>query len=235
MKNDSVKEQIDYNRSGKRTQKVTDEVRAFLIETIEVNPMTTLKQLAEIVQSQLEISLNQPTISKVLQGALITLKNAQFVTNTANNLANKTRRKEYVGTLLNYRSERMPVVFVDETNFNLFISRTQGRSQSGTRVNTMRPTSKDRNIHLIGAIGTNGFSNFKLQRGSFTSPLANEYLRQCLRAANEFFSGQPVVMVIDNAPCHSEAEDIFWKMSSHATNYCNSFSHIMIIFEVFCK
>ena len=154
MKNDINKNEIGDKRGGKRGQKVTEEIKLFLINRIETDPLITLKQLSELVRLEFQITISQPTISKILQGALITLKTIRFVPNTANNDSNKARRKLYVETLLNYRSQEFPVVYVDETNFNLFISRSQGRSMAGSRVNVIRPASRGRNIHLIGAIGT---------------------------------------------------------------------------------
>ena len=61
----------------------------------------------------------------------------------------------------------------------------------------------------IGAMETDGFSNFKIQLGSFIYPLANDYLRRCLRAPNDFFSADAVVLFIDYAACYSGAELIF--------------------------
>ena len=149
------------------------------------------------------------SVKRALECSLISLKNSRFVPNTANTDVNKKRRKNFVEQLLDLASSQRPIIYVDETNFNLFIARTQGRAPIGQRTNVIRPSARGRNIHLIGAIGSNGFSFFECRRGSFTIHLANEYVRTCLREARQFFAGQPVVMVVDNAPCHNQIESVF--------------------------
>ena len=108
---------------------------------------------------------------------------------TADNESNKIKRKLFVQKLLEYNSNETPVIFIDETNFNIFNSRTIGRSAVGSRANKIDPNSKGKNLHLIGAIGTNGFKNFETRRGSFTSELANDYLRRVVNLANCFYAG----------------------------------------------
>ena len=105
-------------------------------------------------------------------------------------------------------SVETPISYIDETNFNLFISRSQGRAEQGARVNFKRPNSKGKNIHSIGVIRTNGFSQFRVRRGSFTHELANNFIEDILRAASNFYQ-RPVAVVIDNAPCHSRIEEVF--------------------------
>ena len=46
-----------------------------------------------------------------------------------------------------------------------------------------------------------------IKRGSFKHQEANEWIKECLRRGNEKHR-IPVVLVIDNAPCHSRVEEI---------------------------
>ena len=39
--------------------------------------------------------------------------------------------------------------------------------------------------------------------------LAQQFIQRCLRSAQQFFAGQQIVLIIDNAPCHSQAEQVF--------------------------
>ena len=180
-----------------------------MVGEVEREPTLTLSQMRDAVLSKFSMDVSTTSISRILQGALITVKQLRFVPNTANNETNKQRRKIFVEKLLDLRSNECPIVYLDETNFNLFISRSVGRSAAGTRANKVRPTSKGKNIHLIGSIGTNGFKHYEIRRGSFTSQLANEYLHRCLLSANDYYAGRPFAIVIDNAPCHSRAEEVF--------------------------
>ena len=74
LKNDIDKNEIDNKRGGKPGQKTTEEINLFIINHIENDPLMTLEQLVDLVRLQFKISLSIPTISKILQGALITLK-----------------------------------------------------------------------------------------------------------------------------------------------------------------
>ena len=50
---------------------------------------------------------------------------------------------------------------MDETNFNLHISRRDGRSLKGRRYNVVSAGTQSANIHVIGSIGPHGLVKFK--------------------------------------------------------------------------
>ena len=171
-----------------------------------------------MVESEIGLTIGTTSISKVLQGCLYSLKLTRYVPSTANNATNKALRKQFVERLLEYSANQTPILCMDENNFNLFITRTKGRSLIGQRTNAMRPTSRGKNIHLVGAIGSNGFRFFETRRGSFTHDLSNEFIRRCMRSANQYFEGQSILLIIDNAPCHTRAEEVFQEQE-FSTNY----------------
>lgn len=49
--------------------------------------------------------------------------------------------------------------------------------------------------------------HYELRRGSFKKDDALEWVRQCLRRANEIYHSI-VVLVLDNAPCHVKVEEV---------------------------
>ena len=53
------------------------------------------------------------------------------------------------------------IVFMDESNCNLFLRRREGRSRKGTRCTVKTPTSKGKNVHMIGAISKQGLVYFE--------------------------------------------------------------------------
>ena len=97
---------------------------------------------------------------------------------------------------------------MDETNFNIHVSRSMGRAQKGSRCTVVAAGSKGANVHLIGCISILGLVYFEIRRGAFKKESAQEWMRTCLRRAMNFHK-RPVAMVIDNAPCHSEMEMVF--------------------------
>ena len=61
---------------------------------------------------------------------------------------------------------------MDETNFNLYISRTKGRSKKGTRGTHITAGSQGSNIHVIGCIGNMGLIHHEIRRGALKKPEA---------------------------------------------------------------
>ncbi|POM73403.1 Hypothetical protein PHPALM_9751 [Phytophthora palmivora] len=68
---------------------------------------------------------------------------------------------------------------------------------------------KGKNIHVIAVISSSGLANQESQFGSFTADLANEFIRRFLRHISTTMPLDEVVVVLDNAPCHTDAEDVF--------------------------
>ena len=81
---------------------------------------------------------------------------------------------------------------MDETNCNLFLRRSQGRSRRGTRCSVKAATSRGPNIHVIGAISQTGLVYWERRRGSFLKEDCAEWLRQALRRCEEPYHQGPV-------------------------------------------
>ena len=198
-------------RGGRRFTKVNQEHRDFMVTLIENNPRITLKEMAEGLKAKFstasaDFSLSKTAISSHLDMALYTLKKVRFEPERANVPANKEKRKAFVEKLLICQGQNKPMVFMDETNFNIHISRSAGRSKKGTRCSTVAAASKGSNIHVIGAIASLGLIHLEVKRGSFKKEDAKLWMKTCLEQAMQKY-GQPVVLVMDNAPCHSKVED----------------------------
>ena len=86
-----------------------------------------------------------------------------------NNMINKEKRKVYVTDLMAMMRLGRQVVWLDETNFNLFLRQNCGRSRIGSRAVSTLPASRGPNVHVIGAISNNAVLKMELKRGSFTS------------------------------------------------------------------
>lgn len=195
-------------RGGNRRSKITNEHRNFIEQCVEQNTRITLKQMKEKLMQTYQIAVSVECVRKHLDGMLFTLKNIRREPENANNEINKRKRRQYVEQLIAYQSENRPIIYMDETNFNLFISRTKGRSRTGSRCSYIAAGCRGANVHMIGCIGNVGLIHHEVRRGAFKTPQANEFIRNCLRNALTKYQS-PVVMVIDNAPCHTSIEDVF--------------------------
>ena len=115
------------------------------------------------------------------------------------------KRGEFIEKLVTFQSRNISILFMDESNLNIHISRSEGRSLRGTRCSTVVAGSKGANVHMIGCIGPLGLLHFQSRRGSFKKEDAIEWAKICLRKAFSIYM-QPVVLVLDKAPCHSGLE-----------------------------
>ena len=198
---------IQSDHGGKRFTKMTNEMVSFIIGLVESNPVMTLQEMRAKLINEFGIQFSLQTINRHLDCQAYSIKNLRIEPEKVNSPENKALRREFVSGLLEIQSSNMPRIYMDETNFNIFISRSEGRSKVGQRCRAKFPTCKGKNIHLIGAIGPNGLIICEILRGSFNNQLANEYIRRLLRSAKINYGGD-VCLVIDNAPCHSRVEQL---------------------------
>ncbi|XP_029657496.1 uncharacterized protein LOC115231662 [Octopus sinensis] len=193
-------------RGGNYRKKFNKEHVDFIISCIEDDNTITLhgiKQKFELHFPQLSIS--KTSIARHLDLSLYTLKKLRFDPEEANCEINKIKRKEFAEKYLKFQSENRPICFMDESNFNLHISRTEERSLKGTRCTTLAAASEGSNIHLIGCISNLGLIYYEIQRGAFKKEQACHWMKNCLRQARIKHDG-PVIMVLDNALAHSGIE-----------------------------
>ena len=95
------------------------------------------------------------------------LKRARFEPERANTPENKEKRKIFVQEFLAYQSLNVPLLYMDETNLNIRISRSVGRLLSGLRCTVAASGSKGLNFHMIGCIGSFKMVHHKIKRVSF--------------------------------------------------------------------
>ena len=156
---------------------------------------------------QIRYGVSITTANRHLRNISFSVKAVRFEPERANSPENKSNRAYFVRKLLAYQSAGMQILYMDETNFNLHISRRDGGALRGTRATAISAGSKGPNVHMIGCIGSPGLIHHLVRRGSFTKNIARDWMRGALRAAKEKY-GTPVVMIIDNAPSHTDIESI---------------------------
>ena len=197
----------DDGRGGRYNQKITAEQKQARSSFIENNPRITLAQIVEKLHLMYALAISKTTIFWHLDMLVYTLKSVRYEPEGANTPENKQKRKVLVQKLLDCLGQNLPILFMDETNFNIHISRSEGRSVRGTRCTVAAAGSKAANIHVISCIYTLGLIHHEVRRGAFHREDACEWLRACCRKAFETYRRQ-VVIVIDNAPCHSRIKEI---------------------------
>ncbi|KAG2791138.1 hypothetical protein PC129_g17025 [Phytophthora cactorum] len=100
---------------------------------------------------------------------LYTTKTLRIEKAAMNNADNKALRREFADALEAHFKRCDMVVFHDETNFNLYMSRTQGWDREGERAVVQLPASKGKNLHVQGgASSATGVVLMKTHVGSVT-------------------------------------------------------------------
>jgi transposase len=144
-----------------------------------------------------------------LDGRCFTVKKTDRDNDYRNIPENKLKRQQFAIKLLEYVAAEKKILYLDETNFNIWVSRSYGWSKAGTRAVDLNTTSKERNIHVIATISREGVEYHEGRFGSFDNGAANDYVLAMLRDQATRGPLSNVVVVVDNAPCHSRIEEVF--------------------------
>ena len=83
-------------RGGDKRSKLQDNHIDQIVEWLELNCQLTLREISARIERQFNITVSQQTVSKYLDGRLISLKKIHIETNGMNSDANKVLRRAYV-------------------------------------------------------------------------------------------------------------------------------------------
>ena len=194
-------------RGGTRRSKITGDHVNMMIGYVEANPLITLKEISDKLHADSGLRVSTTTVHAHLECQLYTVKKVHAEPSSMNSEENRRRRATYVTSLMEAIGDGKYVIYIDECNVNLFLRRSGGRAKKGARCSTKLPTSKGQNVHVIGAVSQRGLVYLERRRGAYRKEESREWTRRMLRAAQEPFGN--VLVVCDNAPCHSGLEDVF--------------------------
>lgn len=148
-----------------------------MVRWVVEKPTITLQDLTEKMLHVHGKRVSRQTISRYLHGRLLTMKKIRPVCEMANNAVNKAKRRKFAIEALRHRSEGKTLVWIDETNFNLFCSRSFGRSARGQRAVKTFASSRGPNLHIVGAMMETGLVAYDVLRGSFTGRRCLEWFK----------------------------------------------------------
>ncbi|KAE9184745.1 hypothetical protein PF005_g21556 [Phytophthora fragariae] len=203
-------------RGGARAScvKCTDAMVEALETYLDEECTLTLVQLRDKLMEDFEVDVSTSTISAKLATKLITLKQIRKEPSTCNNDVNKAKRYTFAAKIIRHQVNGDYIVYYDESNFNLFCMRTQGRARVGQRAVVKTPPSKGKNLQKLQCAVSveDGPVLHQLQRGSITMDVNAEFVKSIyatVKASDtyrEYFAGKKVVIVLDNAPAHNQVE-----------------------------
>jgi transposase len=192
-------------RGGKTPVKITEVMKRFLEGVIEEAPDKTLEEMSGELEQRFHVHVTAQAIGHVLDGLAYSVKKMRVEPQTMNNIENKQKRFNFCQSLVATINQGCRIIWMDETNFNIHCSRSNGRAKRGARAIVRGTTSKGPNIHIIGAMTATEILKFKTKRGAFKGPDFALWIKELLATIAPIPTR--VVIVCDNAPVHSKAED----------------------------
>ena len=178
-----------------------------MVEWLENGPQLTPKQLQERIPEDYFPNICVNTLKNWLNGDLISLKIVRCHPGTKNGNNNKRLRSIYVENIMRDWVNGSNLVWVDESNFNLYCRRKERRSKIGCRATVIQTASEGANLHGIVAMTSSRLVKFDCIRGSFTDELCKAWMRELNNICTEERIEKPTI-IIHNAPSHSNVETI---------------------------
>ena len=188
-------------RGGCRPRLLTEEMVAALISFVEEKPTITLDEMrGKLVERFPDAAVpSTMTISRALDGELVSLKLLRSPTTQWNSQEVKRERKEYMEWLLHNMS-LSNLIFMDECGFNIWTARTQGRSFKGQRAVRVVCGQRGRNLTLLLAVSPKfGLVHFTMTEGGMTKDKFGEFL---IEVSALLLDEGHITMIFDNAPSH---------------------------------
>ena len=182
-------------KRGRLVSKKRPEIVTAILSAIEENSSETLSQLKAPIRTQFNLDVSVNTVKNWLDMEFVTVKAVRPTIDNMNRHENKVKRAAYVQQYFQNRSEGRTLIWIDETNFNLYCKRKEGRSKIGTRASVVLPASKGANLHCIGATSSTNVVLFTTRKGAF-------------KGRTVFNGVIDNVIVIDNAPAHARLEQL---------------------------
>ena len=189
-------------KGGANAVKVNEEMVRFFVEYTQANPAITLREIRLRMRNE---HANFPdvceeTISRHLDGQLITTKILRMITPDWNRPDVKLLRREYAQWKMEIANHDQ-LVFVDECGFNLWTSRTKGRSPVGQRA--VRIVNRQRGANLTVCIAVSpryGLVHYMFVRGGMTKIIFAQFVNEL----SGLITPYDATIVLDNARPHKK-------------------------------
>ncbi len=216
-----------FRTSGRRTKKnrggssskVDEEMKSLIIQMVEEKPTITLKELQSSLSNAYPFkpSISLQTISRTLEGELISLKDLRSIPPQWNDDTVKEERKCHMEWLTT-DGLVSNLVFVDEFGINCWTARTKGRSTIGQRAVRITNRQRGQNLTFCVAISPQfGFIHIKFVVGGFCKSHFSDFLME----VDELLSEHEAVIICDNCQAHKNAPTL---SDNHELRYLPRYS-----------
>ena len=171
------------------------------------------------------IVLSMSSISSLLKNLEITCKRLYKEPPERNSDESVSMRIEWAFTFNELRDLGCQFLFVDESGFNISLSRGRGYARVGETPNVSVPP-KGPNVTIIAMMGLKINLVHEKYIGGVTAKRFDEFLRTNAAKVREAYKGEPVVIIMDNARVHkgSKADNIDIPKTIHELGFFHLFT-----------
>lgn len=186
-------------RGGNRESMLQGNTLDDLLNWVSEHPTATLGQMRDYLETMYpDMAIpHSTTISRCLDGQLITLKLLRTNVFEWNTDVTKAARYEYVSWMLN-EGVQQNLIFMDEFGVNLWTARTQGRAVRGERAVRIANGQRGRNLTICLAISPQwGLVHATTVVGGFRNTNFHDFVSELEEIVDE-----PFTLVLDGARAH---------------------------------
>lgn len=199
-----------------RKSPITADVLVHLLCRLEANSQLTLQALTTEVEQRFNIETSISAITHALDRLTVTWKNVLTIPTVWNTPDIIRQRTEFVGRMALIETARRPVVYIDESGFNLHTRRSKGHAPRGTKARlTLVP--KGKRISLIAGLSLDGIVHHRLENlaGSKKGTNAEDFRSFVMDLVGKVPRG--AVLLMDNARIHHAINlQTMWEMIRQA-------------------
>jgi transposase len=186
-----------FKTSGQKKSENTGrnmELKEKLAMKLTENPIITLKRLSNELVTE-NIKASESTVCRTLKAMEYTRKSVTRVPADRNTINNKNIRQTYARELINISDDNL--IFLDESGFNLHLSRNYGYSPKNTKCHINVVGNRGTNVSLLCMITNDGIFSFKLFNGSVNTERFVQFIEE-----NVTRSVTRKYVIMDNASIH---------------------------------
>lgn len=193
-------------RSGSSKVKFSADYVKALCDMVDANPEFSLRQLCEGMSVIYpEINISKSSVDRLLDGHGYSMKKMTIQPIERNRTDVKMKRFQYAEWLRQSGSAQLRL-YIDETNYNIWCSRTKGRSKVNVACARALPSNRGANLNVLACISTAGVLLHECH-SMVTWETFNNFLISCSMKVSEEQPGIEAVFIFDNAPVHKRAHE----------------------------
>ena len=191
------------------TVKVTPNIVRALSEIVSRNPQYSLREMrAELIEKE-NVTLSTSSIFSLLRNTEITCKRLYKEPPERNSSQSVSMRIEWAYTFNELRDIGCQFLFIDESGFNISLSRGRGYARVGESPSVTIPP-RGPNVTLIALMGTRIGLLYEKYIGGVNAKTFEDFLISAAPKIKEAYGREPVVIILDNARIHkgSKGENV---------------------------